>query len=836
MPRSFYSTNTRRIVSRAVVMFLVAAVGGGHVPGQELATITGEFYAFESLAFSPNGQWLAMPGHAGDISIWNVNTADLVRRVEDRNAQVAFVEDGTTLVSASIDKPIRLWDISSGRRLDKDDLPKLNYDAIAFSPDGRTLAGVSPEGSVALWDVRQGRKRAETKVVPGAEETGMNNIGYSRDGQTLVAHVWPQHLRVLDAQTLDLRHTSDRWTWNQPSPVADGGWLVEDRAGGELGGNDSERRELLTAVNHALAPSSDAYSPDGKLLAAGMDRPEIGLWELRTGHRLATLRCPDGHINRVAFSPDGKILASSHGTHVVKLWDVGQAERQKLREDNPNQSDLQKLQGTWLLVAAERNGTRVLPPHDQYRFDGHRLTIARDRERLKGEPSLAAALALRTGSTISVECEYQLNDEADPRQMDWSGKWAGRTFSRTAIYKVEGDTLRLCTAPDRPTEFATSANDGRRSYVLERVSPERLGACEALSHFGLSYELGYERSQLDVDLSGTQISDGDLRHLRFLPNLRNLKLRHTSIAGPSLVHLNDLLGFEHLDLSDTQISDTGLAHLKGLRYLRGLKVRGTQITDAGLAAFVDLPELAALDLGGTEITDDGLAIFQSLSKIWDLDLSDTGVTDAGLKHLAETPRRLSRLVLDGTQITDDGLAQLEKQFSLDDIGLARTRVTDAGMDHLKQQFHLESVDLSGTRISDTALRKLKEHQRLTKLRLSDTRISNAGLEHLKDLENLEHLDLSRTQVTAAGLESIRELPELSCLKLAGIPLSDTDLPRLAQFRNLYELDLSHTPVTDAALDALEELPCRRLNLKETRVTAAGLRRLRKARYWEEIEY
>ncbi|PLZ33454.1 hypothetical protein CBP28_03635, partial [Fischerella thermalis WC559] len=67
---------------------------------------------------------------------------------------------------------------------------------------------------------------------------------------------------------------------------------------------------------------SVAFSPDGKLLAAGDSNGEIHLWQVADGKQLLILR---GHANWVvslAFSPDSRTLASGGSDCTVKLWDV----------------------------------------------------------------------------------------------------------------------------------------------------------------------------------------------------------------------------------------------------------------------------------------------------------------------------------------------------------------------------------------------------------------------------------------------------------------------------------------------------------------------------------
>ena len=66
---------------------------------------------------------------------------------------------------------------------------------------------------------------------------------------------------------------------------------------------------------------SVAFSPDGHTLAAGDDAGDIGLWDVATGHKIATL-AEGSPVLSVAFSPDGHTLAAGDDAGHIGLWDV----------------------------------------------------------------------------------------------------------------------------------------------------------------------------------------------------------------------------------------------------------------------------------------------------------------------------------------------------------------------------------------------------------------------------------------------------------------------------------------------------------------------------------
>ena len=78
-------------------------------------------------------------------------------------------------------------------------------------------------------------------------------------------------------------------------------------------------REMSTTVG---GMGNVAFSPDGKMLAAGNASYQVRWWSVADG---TVLRAVGGHadsVNSVAFSPDGSLLASDGSGNTVILWGI----------------------------------------------------------------------------------------------------------------------------------------------------------------------------------------------------------------------------------------------------------------------------------------------------------------------------------------------------------------------------------------------------------------------------------------------------------------------------------------------------------------------------------
>jgi len=311
-----------------------------------------------ALALAPDGQTLATgcgewwkTNHPAEAKLWNLSTGRERASLQGHSGwltAVAFSPDGGTLATASWDRTVKLWDTKTAAETRT--LPGWNGTvlSLAFAPDGRTLAlggsdsavpfgtessgkggkfDRAARGEVHLWDVSKGQTRATL-----SGQGGIFALAYAPDGETLAGASGDGMVKIWNADTgreqATLRgHTEVAlcvaFSPNGKILAAGGGALPErTRPGSVTLWDVAEGREVLILQGHTGAVFAVAFTLDGRTLATGSNDGTVKLWDTATGQERATL---SGHMRWVrclAFSRDGRTLVSGSGDGTVSFWDA----------------------------------------------------------------------------------------------------------------------------------------------------------------------------------------------------------------------------------------------------------------------------------------------------------------------------------------------------------------------------------------------------------------------------------------------------------------------------------------------------------------------------------
>jgi WD40 repeat protein len=163
--------------------------------GQVRHTLEAHKSRVVGVAFSPDGQRLATNGVSLDargqnlweVKLWSVApVSDPLFSLTGHTAEivdVAFSPDGQRLVSTSVDKTARIWDLKTGRELCLFTGHSHTVLQARFSPDGRHIASTSDDYTVKVWDTVTGKVIHDLTGHTGPSV----GVAFSHDGERLAS-------------------------------------------------------------------------------------------------------------------------------------------------------------------------------------------------------------------------------------------------------------------------------------------------------------------------------------------------------------------------------------------------------------------------------------------------------------------------------------------------------------------------------------------------------------------------------------------------------------------------------------------------------------------------
>ena len=176
--------------------------------GKEVGTPmdAGYYRTVLGIAVSRDGKWIVSGTEAGMVAVWNAESRKKVTEFEGHRDWVQAVDispDGTRIATASADKTLCVWSLSTGKRL----LPPIKHGSsqvvdAKFSPDGCLIATATWfDFSVRVYDSQNGRPLLKVPIHVNSTKKKSESLAWASDAEQLFALSDDGNIHRLDVST-----------------------------------------------------------------------------------------------------------------------------------------------------------------------------------------------------------------------------------------------------------------------------------------------------------------------------------------------------------------------------------------------------------------------------------------------------------------------------------------------------------------------------------------------------------------------------------------------------------------------------------------------------------
>ena len=315
--------------------------------GEPVRTFRGHTGWVGGLAVSPDGRLALSGAFMGEMILWDMETATIIRRFSENSddwrnvpSDVAFAPDGRTAYAKGMDGVLVVWDLEtfSVRHRLGDPFGNENWawTQLAVSPDGRLLCTqIAETAELGVWDAQSGTEMTRLPTLAFA-------VTFSPDSRFLLADD-SAGMRLWDVTNgAEMRRFETNFPVFGIALSPDGTQLFAATAA--IMSPDPQPCEFFVfdvptgrTVSKFEIPAdqtdelgciiwaSPVFSRDGRTVLAGVDERVI-VWDIATGTRLRTFSGHSTSVTSIGLSPDGRSVVSGDINGQVILWDMDSAQ------------------------------------------------------------------------------------------------------------------------------------------------------------------------------------------------------------------------------------------------------------------------------------------------------------------------------------------------------------------------------------------------------------------------------------------------------------------------------------------------------------------------------
>ncbi|CAG8242220.1 unnamed protein product [Penicillium salamii] len=248
--------------------------------------------------------------HLYDIE--NGNSPLILKGHQAEISDLHFLEDGETLVSASLDGRIQLWDTTSGQFLKTFARYPAGIQKLVFTDDKKLLASILFDCTIFVWKFKNG-----TLPILAGHTDSIESAVFSQPDQILASSSRDKTIRIWDlGESTCLKTLTGHEGW--VTCVV----FMQNRITLASSSLDKtvrlwnvETGECLSILKHYSGVEAVAISADERVLACTL-RKLVDIWDLSQEQRIQTLRASSQYVG---LTSTGQYLLTNRGAIVLDL-------------------------------------------------------------------------------------------------------------------------------------------------------------------------------------------------------------------------------------------------------------------------------------------------------------------------------------------------------------------------------------------------------------------------------------------------------------------------------------------------------------------------------------
>ncbi|KAM0425943.1 hypothetical protein ACHAPT_008882 [Fusarium lateritium] len=282
-----------------------------------LRVLEGHQAPVNAVAFSLDSSILVSASLDRAVRVWNWDTGECIYELKGTPAPIcatALSPDAEVVAAAAINGIIRIWSLTTGACVHELIADNGEILSMAFSADSRFLSAVSGDMAIYTWS-RDTGQCVQEHMPPGGMVRGAI---LSPDLKAIVSYGYGIPTMIWSTSTglplFTLKHRYEKATISPDSNLVLASNDVWSRDNGEFlcrltggAGSGPGRAEVV------------AFSPDSSIIATGSGR-RIQTWSSASGRCLATFDNLPSDVKRLVFSPDSKFVALALLNSTIQIW------------------------------------------------------------------------------------------------------------------------------------------------------------------------------------------------------------------------------------------------------------------------------------------------------------------------------------------------------------------------------------------------------------------------------------------------------------------------------------------------------------------------------------